>query len=150
VNDADLIELDRRRKAAEKAERLAEASQRALKNAMASTRNDEDAQYFRQENARLQETVVKLHGVIVGLRSETSGLGVDKASYFMALGVNIQDAALEMQDAGEKIIDMIDCGDVDTKYLRAVALMLQERGSALGEFGENAVAYGEDAKLNRQ
>jgi hypothetical protein len=125
------------------------ASQQALKKAMASTRNDEDAQYFRQENARLQLIVVELHGALADLRSETRGYGTDKASYFMALGVNIQDAALEMQDAGEKIIDMIDCGDVDTKYLRAVALMLQERGSALGEFGENAVAYGEDAKLNR-
>jgi hypothetical protein len=151
------MEFDRRRRDAEESERsaaaqmkLTEASASALKEAMLSTRNDEESQYYRQENERLQAIVVKQSGIIANLRNETRGYGTGKASYFIALGKDIQNAARDMENAGDRMVDRIVGGGIDTEYLRTVALMLQERGSALGEFGENALAYGEDAKLNKR
>lgn len=125
-------------------EARANASARALKEAMEGGRNDEGFRMLQAENERQRLTILALQDELAREREgDRRSIGWDRERYFSRLGNDLGDIGRDVQEAGERLAGS------DCPLARAYAAKLEDWGLDIGDFAQNAQAYADEAREQR-
>lgn len=125
------------------------AAERALREAIEGSRNDERSRMLSMQIER-QDTMIadlqrELEGAYRLLRGE---VGSAQSRYFTAVGDYLQDASNELQEHAQRLEEVASSGRYEPHLLKSVGERVANLSLDLEEFGQNAALYGEEAQAS--